>query len=124
VTVLELTNTNDLKFTDGKLTFLRGADETAQRLFTKFQLVKGEWFLDTRIGVAYFDLSLQKNPDLERIRRQFRSVILSESAIDEIESLTLDLDRATRVLSFTFRARHNSGAVIVGGSGAPFIVEE
>jgi hypothetical protein len=124
VATLALTNTGDLAFTAGRLTLLRGADETAQRLRQKFLLVKGEWFLDTRIGVPYFALMGVKNPNLESIRRTFRSIILSEEAISEIESLTVDLNRATRELTFAFRAIHNSGVAIVGGSGVPFVVEQ
>lgn len=84
--------------------------------------MKGEWFLDTRVGVPYWDLSRLKNPDEEVLRRLFRRVILSVQGVGTIESLTLSIDRASRVLSFSFRVTHDSGAVITGGSGEPFIV--
>jgi len=122
VATLALTTTNDLVIASGRLLVISGPDATAQKLQTAFQLVKGEWFLDTRVGVPYWDLARIKNPDEEVLRRLFRRVIKSVQGVGTIDALSLALDRATRQLSFSFRVTHDSGATITGGSGEPFIV--
>lgn len=122
MTTIALSDSNELLFTNGKLALISGPEATAQKLRNLFLLVKGEWFLDTRVGVPYFDTALVKNPDLGVIKRLFRRVILSAQGVKEILSLDLGYNAAARTLTFTTRVLHDSGAVISGGSGEPFIV--
>lgn len=94
----------------------------AQRLECKFRQFRGEWFLDTRIGVPYYESIYVKKPNLQLVRRIFRRVILTEAVVATIEELNVKL--VGRELQFDFRAVTQSGAVIVGGSGTPFIIED
>lgn len=115
---------NDLKLVKGQLVLVTDpAEATAIELRNKFQFVKGEYFLDTRQGVPYFGFVFVKNPDLLLIRQLFRTIILSAQAVKRVLELTTDYDSSQRKLSFSFRAETDSGKVITGGSGQPFIVE-
>lgn len=122
VATLALDTTNDLLVTSGRLLVISGPEATAQKLTTSFQLFKGEWFLDTRIGVPWFDQVLVKAPDLEWIRRLFRRVCLSVQGVATVESIELNYDASSRSLACEISVKHDSGAIIVGGPGAPFIV--
>jgi hypothetical protein len=115
---------NDLKLTNGQLTLVTDVAEAAAiELRNKFRFVKGEWFLDTRLGVPYFDLVFVKNPNVLLIRQLFRTVILSCQGIDRILQLDTSFNEKTRKFSFSFRAQAANGKIIIGGSGQPFIVE-
>lgn len=114
----------DLKLTNGQLVLVtRVADVVAIELRNRFLFLKGEWFLDTRLGVSYIAFLFVKNPDLLLIRSLFRKVIIDTNGVTDVLELTLSFDASTRKLAFTFRAQCEDGNVVAGGSDQPFIVE-
>ena len=113
----------DLELTNGRLTLVRGPDAAAVTLKNKLRFFIGEWFLDTRLGVPYFQYVFVKRPDLDVLRAMFRRVILSVEPIVDVEELTLGPIDADRSCPFRFRARCSDGSVISGASDQPFIVE-
>lgn len=92
----------------------------AIKLRNRFLLFLGEWFLDTRIGVPYFQFLFVKNPDVALVRRMLRRVIESVGFL--VETLDLTYDPSARTLAFTFSAT-DGPRKIEGGSGTPFIVD-
>lgn len=96
--------------------------EIAIRLQDRFLLALGEWFLDTRIGVPYFQVVFVKNPDVAAIRALFRKVIETTPGIVSVTELSTNYDPAGRTLTWSFTATTDNGATISGGSGQPFIV--
>jgi len=54
--------TRDLTFTDGDLTFKTGSEACQQRLQIKLLFFFNEWFLDTSIGLDWFNIVFIKNP--------------------------------------------------------------
>lgn len=114
----------DLLITNGQITIVSDINEAlALKLRNKFRLFLGEWFLDTRVGVPWFEAVLVKAPDLGVIKQIFTQVILGTEGMASVEEMVLDFDNAARELDFTFRALTDSGAIISGGAGQPFIVE-
>lgn len=89
------------------------------RLFS----VRGEWFADELVGIPYLEFIFVSNPDLGVIKNIYTQAIESIPGVLRVEELTLDVDKDTRNLAVTMEVRHESGALIVGGSGTPFIVE-
>ena len=119
------TTDNDLALDKGQLVLVTDvASEVAIVLRNRFKFVKGEYFLDTRIGVPYFDVILVKNPSVLLVRRVFRDVIMSVQGVKQIIDLKVSLNAKTRKLSFSFRVQADNGKIITGGSGQPFIVED
>ena len=105
----------DLAVENGSLVLLNAtgsefAEETAQRLKTKFQFFLGEWHLDTRAGMPHYQKVLKKNPDLTVITALFREAILNDEGVAELVSLKLDL--VVRTLSVAFEAVLSSGEVL------------
>ena len=98
------------------------ATACATKLFNRFRRFKGEWFRNTSEGVPYLQIVFVKNPDMRQVESLFREVILTTPPVSYVDSLSLALDKATRKLSFAFRAVLDNGQVIVGGSGEPFVV--
>lgn len=122
MTALAQKSDGDLYLSNGRLLLITGVSEHAQKIQNKLRLFKGEWFLDTRLGVPYYDVVLIKNPDLEVIKRLFREVILSVEGVVEITSLVLEWDRENRSLSYTFTALDDEGNTIDGAS--PFVPDD
>lgn len=123
MTSIALDTNGDWDVSSGTLTFLEGADETAQKVKARLSFHRGEWFLDLSQGVPYFEAFLVKNPDIDALRQVVRKIILDTPGVKSVDTLTLDWDRKRRRMSMTFQARHDSGAIIVGGRGDAFVVE-
>ncbi len=82
----------------------------------------GEWFLDTRQGLPYFQQIAVKNPSIRALQQLFSKVVLSVPPIVSIDFLTVTL-APNRQASLALRARTDTGQAIVGGPGNSFIVE-
>jgi hypothetical protein len=98
------------------------AQVTAWKLNNLFGLFKGEWFLDRRIGVPYFQYVFVSNPHLPLIGSLFREVALSAPGVDSVTNISLDFLPRSRHLDTKIEAKANNGATLVGGIGKPFIV--
>lgn len=124
MSILKVTDDDDVFIDEfGRLVVVTDKLECAAvKLKNRFRLFLGEWFLDTRIGVPWFQVVFVKNPDLSVIRRLLNRIILSVPPIITVTKLDLDYDPAARVLGFSFEAVGDDGRILTGGSGEPFIV--
>ena len=104
-------NTNELVFENNDLVFVRGVDETVQRLRIKFHFFLREWYEDPTMGIPWYEQILVKNPFIPSIEQIFRKVILDDENIDRIVSLNVTLG-ADRVLRVSFKAIDNNEEVI------------
>lgn len=103
---------DDLDLTGEQLSIVDGDDAIIQHLLIRLRLFKGEWFLDTRVGVPYYDSILVKNPNLVAIRSIFRNAILSTPGIASLDTLETSFDAATRKLTVTFSAIKDDGGTL------------
>jgi hypothetical protein len=117
------TTTGDLDISTGNLRVERGVAQcTAWKLSNLFGFFKGEWFRDTRQGVPWFQYVYVSNPNLNLISTIFERVIKSAPGVAAITDLTLNFIPAQRQLNASFAALTNTGAILVGGPGPPFII--
>lgn len=124
MTVFAQDSNNDISFVGGKMSLVRNnAEQVAILLKNRLQFFLGEWFLDVREGIPYYDVVMVKNPDLNLLSRMFRKVILATEGVAQIDVLTTDLDAALRKLTVTIRVLTDDGFYISGGTDTPFIVE-
>jgi hypothetical protein len=121
VTSFLQTSNGDLELTNGRLTFVRGREEKAQKIRNKLGLAVGEWFLDTREGVPWFGLVLGQKPDLEIIKRLVTETILSTPGMSDVPEMGATFDGVTREAACTWRALDDEGEEIPGGF-TPFIL--
>jgi hypothetical protein len=121
--VIDLDNpvVGDIHITDNEITLATDDEEIVQELRTRLQFFKGEWFLDRRQGVPYFEEILVKRPNLPVIRAIFRDVIVGTNGIASVE--TLDLTRETgRSWLLDFTAKKTDGGTLESNDWPPFIV--
>jgi hypothetical protein len=115
--------TGDLDISTGNLRIERGvAQVTAWKLSNLFGFAKGEWFRDTRQGLPYFQYVFVSNPNLQLISTVFERVIRSAPGVAAITAMNLDYRPRQRTLGASFAAVTDTGAVLQGGLGTPFIV--
>jgi len=103
--------TGDWKIENGKVQFVSGQDEIKQILKVKFQTFLGEWFLDTRKGVAWFSKVFKKNANPAEIEALIIETIVTSPGITGIISLELEVIRETRQLKVTFEATTIDGNI-------------
>lgn len=90
-----------------------GKDQVRQNIEDRLRMVYGEWFLNTEIGVPWFDKVFVKNPDLSAIDIILKTTILGTSEVDELLAYKSSLDRTRRVFSVTFTALSIYGEVVL-----------
>lgn len=102
-------NDCELVFRDNDLVFADGDAALVQHLRIRFQFFLGEWFLDARIGVPYYQSILIKNPDIPFVVSVFRRVVLTTPGIAALQRFDFDLDGTTRRFSISFIANKTDG---------------
>jgi hypothetical protein len=108
----------------GDAVIVTGRAAIAQHIRVRFQHFLGEWHLDRREGVPWFEQILVANPDLTIINELFRRTVRSTPGIASVRSLSLDFDRATRTLVVRdFEAVTTNGEGITADDFAvPFVL--
>ena len=102
---------NDVVIEDGDLALVTEKDAIAQHLKNRLNTFLGEWFLDKRVGVPYFEHILKKNIDPLVIDSVFKREIINTQGIIEIKTFNLDLDPTLRELALTFTASSIEGDI-------------
>ena len=97
---------------DTDLIIVAGPDATRQHLVQRLKTFMGEWFLDLRIGVPYFQQVMVKNPDPVVLDSVFKSEIINTPGIVELLTFALQLDARTRELQLSFKAVNDAGTAI------------
>lgn len=103
---------NDLIFENDDLVLVNNSDAIIQHLSIRLKFYLGEWFLDQRLGVPYFDKVFIKNPSLILIRTMFRDVILTTPGIISISKFDLNLISNNRILDTSFTVESSSGKIL------------
>ena len=118
-------STGDLDISTGNLQIVKDIPtQTAAKLSNLFGLFKGEWFLDRRVGVPYFQYVMVSNPNLAVIAHIFREVCLSAPGVASVTDVQLDFTPRSRSLAVTLAVQTDEGVKLVGGVGAPFVVQQ
>lgn len=97
--------TGDLDLSRDDIHFVTDADAVAQHLKIRLRFIRGEWFLDQRVGIPYQSQIWVKNPNLAAIQTIYRRAIVSTPGVDKLERLDLSLDAAVRQLRLDFSAK-------------------
>lgn len=104
---------NDLVIENNNLVLIDGADFVGQMLKERLQTFLGEWFLDTDLGIPYFQNILTKGVNLNTIKNVFKNEILSTPGVIELEDFNLDFTDSTRQLSLDFSVRTENGSITI-----------
>lgn len=101
----------DLDTSDG-LQLVSGVEYARQKIRQRLQLFLGEWFLDTRLGVPWFESILVKSPDLKFVQGTLRNVISAVPGVTSVQTVEAAFDRSSRSLTIVYRVAYE-GATLV-----------
>ena len=99
---IRLTSTGDIDIVNNDMVLTSGAEAVAQGVSIRLQTFQGEFFLDTRIGMPYFQKILGEKPRIHVLKDIFREAILKEPGVDSIQNLTITYTGADRTLGVSF----------------------
>lgn len=85
------------------------SENLAQRIKIRLLTFYGEWFLDSTLGVDYFNAVFGKNRSKQSIDTIFQAEILKEREVIQITKFESNLDRANRVYSLNVEVRTFDG---------------
>jgi hypothetical protein len=112
---------SDIDLTNNELSLVRAVDSVAQHWLIRMRFFLGEWFLDEREGIAYFERVLVKSPDLIAVKSLLREASIKTAGVEKIERFDTNYDPVARRYSIS------ASAFVVGETdpvelGAAFIV--
>ncbi|NIQ91014.1 MAG: hypothetical protein GWM98_04690 [Nitrospinaceae bacterium] len=99
---LKLDENGDLAIEDGDLVIVRGREAIAQDLDIRLQFFQGEWFLDLRLGVPWYQDILGEKPRFNILKGIFRQVILGTNGVEGITDFRMTWDGVTRTIGLSF----------------------
>lgn len=105
----------DLVMDGNDLAMVDSTDAIQQHIIQRLSTFFGEWFLDTTIGVDYFNQILVKNPDQAKIDAIFLSVIAKTPGVVAVLDYGFQPDFVTRILEITFKVQTTLGIVNYAG---------
>lgn len=136
VTKVEIANPNvhDLYLDDSGQLEIIGADiidiedcalEIAQRVKSRILLVRGEWYIDQRVGTPWKERLLVKGATAGTIRRVLREVVLGTPGVRSIRGLSVSVDGESRTATVTdLEILTDTRAVVtIAALDAPMIIE-
>jgi hypothetical protein len=85
----------DWTFGRGRASYAATSESVAQRVKTRLQSFKGDWFLDLDHGLPWF-ARFEKPADLALIEADIKRCILKTPGVDSLLAFSIDLDRDTR----------------------------
>jgi hypothetical protein len=112
--VLRTIPKGDLLLESGTTVVTAGASYAAQRITVSLDVFLGEWFLDKRIGIAYFRDLLIHSPNSDTVRSTFREAIMLTENIVAVPMLDVVLDTEARIAYVDFASTYADGTTIPG----------
>lgn len=114
--------THDLVFDDnGDLVRVEGVEEIAQRARIRLRTFLGEWFMDARVGMPYFQRILGVRPVRKAVTQSaIRRAILGVEGVRDVYDVFFNYESTTREASVTFRGISDDNEPIT--FAAPFVL--
>lgn len=105
------TPTEDIELVGNDLALTTEVAAIQQHLSQRLKTFLNEWFIDKRIGIPYFEHILKKNFDPVIVDTLFKREIITTPGVLELLRFDADLDKNSRTLQVTFKARTSEGVI-------------
>lgn len=90
---------------------LKLAVDVGQLIDIRLRFFRGDWFLNTAIGLPYFEQIFVKNPKLDQLAALYRDEIAQTPGVVRVLGVSVALDRTTRRLLVTWSAETTEGDI-------------
>jgi hypothetical protein len=107
-----LNSDNDLQLVGGQIHRVSDGPEVLQAVRSRLLFYRGEHFMDTTVGVPYFQQILVKPANLPLFESLLKSEILGTVGVEELLSFSVDFNKLTRRSSVSFSARTTFGEIV------------
>lgn len=101
----------DLLITNADLELTEKSDAVRQHVQQRLRAFLGEWFLDTSVGVPYYQDVLKKNPNPQIVAGVFQNEIIQTPGVLELLDFEFDFNNALRTLRLDFSVRVTEGVI-------------
>ncbi len=108
---LKLDDSGNLAIENGGIVLTLGVDAIVQHVRQRLKTFYGEYFLDSRRGVPWFQQILKKGPDPVIIDSILKRTIVLTPGIIQLTKFDATYDKANRTLSVTFKAKSEEGPI-------------
>ena len=108
---IRLDDNNNIVLENNNAVIIDGREAIEQHLTIRFKFFFGEWFLDTSLGVPYYEDVLIKRPSFIVVNEVLKNVILETPGVTSIESFNFDYDNFTREAALDFRCNTTDGFI-------------
>ena len=106
---IALNDAGDIDLSRLDMFLVTGVDAIVQRLRIALQTFRGEWYLNTTVGLPYFKDIFVKRPNTGAISAAFKTVILGTPGVVSLDVFTLSFDAALRKLTLDFTVTVTTG---------------
>lgn len=108
----------DILIDEQGLHFVSGKDAVVQAVLIRLRMFRGEWALNQDIGVPYFEDLIGDASKVagveDRARAAFGAAILDVPGVETILQLDVKINRQTRGMTVTWRAKCTFGDTAEG----------
>ena len=108
---LKLDSQHDLLIRNGQLVLVDGVNQTAQQIKIALLTFLGEWFMDTSVGLPWFEQNLIKQPEKAKVENIFRKKVLEVKDVLRVIEMSLEVERQSRALIVSFKAETSNGLI-------------
>lgn len=105
----------------GGFVLVSEGEAALQRLKRRLSTQLGEWFAGTDKGIDFLGLMASRPVNEDRLRAELQRNAEDVQGVDEVSQVTVELDRLTRVVSWTLSARAGVGILTVAGEGLDIV---
>lgn len=88
---------NDYSFGNGQADIITGLDECLQKCQTTLTQLKGEWFLDSRDGVAWGDV-LGHRTDTQLLTETIKKALMALECVTSVSAISVDMGERQAVV--------------------------
>jgi hypothetical protein len=115
----------DLDMASGRVEVVTGNEAVIQSIRVRYQTFLGEWFLDGRVGVPWFqELLGNKSLTDDRLNFVLRRVLATTPGVAQILSFHVTKASAqNRTVELDWSARLDSGRILKSSDFGPFIID-
>jgi hypothetical protein len=107
------TTTHDTAYDGVNQSVVSDRDQVKQNIKIRLLMIQGEWFLNSQIGLPYFEKILVKNPDFSAIDVMIKATIVDTPEVTGITAYSSMFNKTARRLSVSFQASTIYGNVTI-----------
>lgn len=104
--------TGDIAFVNNNAVLIQGADEVTQVVKGRLKTFLGEWYLDTSIGLPFYQLIFVKGASPQRIALFIKKEIRESPGVISLDEYSQDYDGKTRGFNVKTKIKASDDSIL------------